>query len=94
LVTRSSQRKEIALKVLNAGVELRVHAGCANQAEDGVQLVHVPVRFDTRIGLRHPGAIEQRGFAGIARPCIDFHGGIIGGRTSRQPEIASINASL
>ena len=72
-----SQRKQVALNLLDHAGELRIRERCARQSQPRIQFVDVAVGRDTRIRLRHPGAIEQAGLALIAGPGVDFHDLII-----------------
>src|SRR5262249_34952336 len=67
------QRKQIALKLDDVGVEVRVDASRTHQAEPGVQLVDLAVRIHARVAFLDARAVEQRGLAGIARPRVEFH---------------------
>ena len=68
-----AEGEEVALNPRQLLLEVGIGGLRAREAEPGVELVDLAVGGDTGIGLRHARAVEQRGFARIAGPGIDFH---------------------
>ena len=73
---RGADGEQVALQALQhlreVGGEFRMHP---DDPETRVQLVDVSVRRHTWIVLGHASSAEQRGAAGVARACVDLHGG-------------------
>ena len=68
------EREEIALQANEFVRDFTVGARGTRQAQAGVQLVDVPVRFDARLALADTCAVEKRRVARVARSCVDLHG--------------------
>ena len=69
-----AEGEEVALDRLEQRVGQVGGRGGAREADCRVQLVHVAVRGDARVVLRHPAATEKAGGAGIAGAGVDGHG--------------------
>lgn len=70
-----AQGKQVSLDRIQKQVELRADALRPSQTEQGIELVHVTVGGDTRVGLGDARPVEQRRLAFVSGPCIDAHGG-------------------
>jgi len=69
-----SERKQIALEAYQLRVDFRAGAGCACQAETGVQLVDLAVCINARVIFHNPRAVKERRLACVARTCVDLQG--------------------
>src|SRR5688500_9409252 len=74
--------EQIALQGHEDLIDARHHLDAARQAKRGVQLVHVAVRLDARMRLRHAATAEQARLTGVTGARIDLHGFTCGGTDS------------
>ena len=68
-----ADREQVALDGHEHLVDARHHFGGARDAERRVQLVHVAVRLDARMVLRHAPAAKEPRLPGVAGLGIDLH---------------------
>ena len=85
-----SDRVQVTLQTNDRRVDLRVHAARARNAEGSVELVHLAVGFNARVGLRDARAVEEACLAQIAGARVDFHPTIILAWRRRSSDAATV----
>ena len=69
---RRAPTAKAGVALSRAGISRRRTSG-AGRAETGIELVHVAVSLDARVGLRHTRLVEERRLSRIARFRVDPH---------------------
>ena len=73
MASRAPRSEQIALNRHEDFVDARHHLDRASNAERGVQLIDIAVRFDARIILRNAAAAEESRLSGITGLRVDLH---------------------
>ena len=68
-----TQGEQIALQVVQPGVQRRDHTGGPGLPQHGVELVDVTIRVHARIGLAHPRTVKERRLSSVAGSRVDLH---------------------